>query len=716
MLATTLMAIFCAKVQANPTTTSSSVLTASTDRDLIMRGGASITADPFQSLRSGSPGQRSVCDFAVPLSVGTVIQHISFSYRYITGFGVMGVGANFTVQAGGVSIYRSPHLTDFEYDKNRTNYSAPVTVDLSGLDIRVAAVDPRVEILFDNNDRNLQLLLPFRINVSCSGGPCLSFPLLPTFINSNMVLQRAPERAALWGFNAIPGEAVTVELDQQWAWTGAAGANGDWSIRIDPQEASTGRALTVNFSTSGRRAQLTNIAFGDVYLCSGQSNMEFSLNNAFNASAEIAASGNYPGIRLFTAAHAVADSAQHDVGDKTGGGGVYAESSWAMSAPDAFVPVGVAGFTWFSAVCYFFGRDLYTKLGGNVPIGLVASDWGGQPIEVFSSPDALNDTTCGGTAPHFTPLAPAERQGSEDLLGTGEADAAPLVAASQLWWAMIAPFVPMRFTGAIWYQGEGGACPARTPLPSDLLSNGCSQQPGRMADNSWAAALYACQFPAMIADWRTKFALPNMSFFFVQLAPYFIHRDFTAVRNAQLAALKLPKTGFAVTIDLGDAHSPVQPIHPRRKQEVGRRLSLSALSVQYGMDVVSEGPTFASIAMDTSSAETATVSFAAGTAGGLHQAPTADCDQVGSRLCCRESPFEILAGGDWVRVNYTIQPSEQIVLNLPANASSPLAARYAWEAWPQCSVYNGVGGADDHSGIAGTPWCWDGAAPCPYSS
>jgi sialate O-acetylesterase len=84
----------------------------------------------------------------------------------------------------------------------------------------------------------------------------------------------------------------------------------------------------------------------------------------------------------------------------------------------------------------------------------------------------------------------------------------------------------------------------------------------------------------MIADWRSKFNLPNMSFFFVQLAPYWPRRDFTAVRNAQMAALKLPKVGYAVAIDLGDVHSPVTPIHPRRKQEVGRRLALSALSVQ----------------------------------------------------------------------------------------------------------------------------------------
>ena len=239
----------------------------------------------------------------------------------------------------------------------------------------------------------------------------------------------------------------------------------------------------------------------------------------------------------------------------------------------------------------------------------------------------------------------------------------------------------------------------------------------------------------MITDWRSKFDLPDLSFFFVQLAPvspatispvisrvrssdayrccqqYFQRRDFTAVRNAQMAALKLPNTGYAVAIDLGDIHSPVTPIHPRRKQEVGRRLALSALSVQYGQSVVSTGPVFASI---TATAGTATVSYKPGTASGLHHAGTADCDQIGSRLCCGESPFAVLlANSTWERAEYRIQ-AEQVVLTLPADAARPLATRYAWEAWPQCSLYNGAGGPDNHTGIAATPWCWNRTAPCPY--
>ena len=189
--------------------------------------------------------------------------------------------------------------------------------------------------------------------------------------------------------------------------------------------------------------------------------MEFSLNHAFNASAEIADAGRYPGLRMFTAAHAVANSAQTDVHDKTGGTGIYADSPWAVSSPQAFAPVGQRDFSWFSAVCYLFGRDVYRELNGEVPIGLVASDWGGQAIQVFSSPDALKDTTCGGTVPQQrqndfsrsdavaeAAVAPAAHHTADGNFG----DSGDGVTNSQLWFAMLAPFVHMRFAGSVWYQ------------------------------------------------------------------------------------------------------------------------------------------------------------------------------------------------------------------------------------------------------------------------
>ena len=169
----------------------------------------------------------------------------------------------------------------------------------------------------------------------------------------------------------------------------------------------------------------------------------FSANLAFDASAEIADSVNYPNMRFFTAATVGASTPQKDCKDAQSVNankslvGPYATSSWAVSGPAAFVPATGPTFTWPSAVCYFFGRDVYRSLGGKVPIGLLASDWGGEPIEPFMSADALADKTCGGTKPQEE----AESQ-SESALSSG--------AGGTIWNGMIAPLLPMRFAGMLW--------------------------------------------------------------------------------------------------------------------------------------------------------------------------------------------------------------------------------------------------------------------------
>ena len=210
---------------------------------------------------------------------------------------------------------------------------------------------------------------------------------LPTFIASHMVLQRAPLQARLWGWTK-PGKNVTATLDQDLTITTTAGASGEWELEFAPQVAGSGHTIEIHDGTSS--ITLADVAFGDVWLCSGQSNMEFSVNTAFNASAELADSASYPDLRLATVKKAVAPTPLPDIGSKS-------NYSWARSGPDAMVGVGGPTFSWFSATCYFFGRDLHKAL--QVPIGLVASDWGGQRVESFSSPDALADKTCGGLRP-----------------------------------------------------------------------------------------------------------------------------------------------------------------------------------------------------------------------------------------------------------------------------------------------------------------------------
>jgi sialate O-acetylesterase len=425
--------------------------------------------------------------------------------------------------------------------------------------------------------------------------------------------------------------------------------------------------------------------------------MEFSTNMAFDAEAELEDSANYPNLRLYTIADTAADTPQIDGKSKT-------NYQWGVSNSSAFQPVGGAGFSYFSATCYFFGRDLYKALGGAIPIGLVASDWGGQKVECFSSPDAIQDATCGGTVNastnnelvggplasrrpnstlHYTPLE------SLSLVETDgdEVQDQPNPGTSQLWFGQIYPFINMRFTGATWYQGEANA----------------GDPDG-----------YACRFPAMIADWRKKFDLPNLSFFFVQLAAF--QSDYSAIRAAQMAALQLPKTGFACAIDIGDPTSPAGGIHPRRKQEVGRRLNLACQKVQYGLEVVSEGPTleahkFTQATAAGGSMASATVTFRADTAVGLHQYGTAAC-----AACCTQSPMELQTAVDlqWVRTGPMTISGTSVTAAINTTKKI-VGVRFDWTGYPQCALYNGVGGPDNHTGIAAPPFMITPPPPPPVS-
>jgi hypothetical protein len=245
----------------------------------------------------------------------------------------------------------------------------------------------------------------------------------------------------------------------------------------------------------------------------------------------------------------------------------------------------------------------------------------------------------------------------------------------------------MRFIGAVWYQGEA---------------------------NAGDPSSYSCRFPAMITDWRLKFGLPQLSFFYVQLAAY--GADYSLIRAAQDAALWLPMVGRAIAIDLGDPTSPAGSIHPRRKQEVGRRLSLAARAIQYGerSGLVYKGPTLSCVQLTPTGA---TIAFEEGTADGLHLSGTGACDK-----CCDVSPFEVLdRTGQWTRAAAkVIAGAGSDVVELTAG-NPILGIRLDWEGYPQCALYNGVGGPDDHAGLAASPFQWcaydDGkqpwAATCP---
>ncbi|MEX2212755.1 MAG: sialate O-acetylesterase [Phycisphaeraceae bacterium] len=390
---------------------------------------------------------------------------------------------------------------------------------------------------------------------------------LPAIFGSNMVIQRDRE-IPVWGW-ADAGEAVTVEFAGQTKET-QADAKGTWRVALDAVK--VGKPLILRV-TGRNTIELSNILVGDVWLCSGQSNMAWTVRRSDHADREIT-SATQPRIRLITVPRETADAPQGDFKGK-----------WEECSPQT---IGE-----FSAVGYFFGRELEKHV--NVPIGLINSSYGGTPADAWTSRAALE------AAQDFKPLlaewdrrvteitAAKVQEQNQAALEKWKAAVDKAKAAGQepparprpqrapaddpnrpasLYNAMIAPIAPFAIRGTIWYQGESN-CPR--------------------------AAQYRTLFPAMIADWREVFGQKEMPFLFVQLAPFRYTRNpkewCAELWEAQLMTLaNVPHTGMAVTTDLGD----VKDIHPTNKQEVGRRLALWARATVYGeKDLAFSGPIFA---------------------------------------------------------------------------------------------------------------------------
>lgn len=339
---------------------------------------------------------------------------------------------------------------------------------------------------------------------------------LAALFSDNMVLQR--ERPVpVWGWSS-PGDAIAVSFAGQ-THTATAGADALWMAALDPLPASDQSGiLTAESKSSGTKLEVRNILIGDVWLCSGQSNMEWPVGLATNSDAEIAAA-EHPRIRLCSVAKVMAESPQAEVA-----------ADWKVCSP--------ASVAVFSAVGYFFGRELQHATG--VPIGLIHASWGGTRIEAWTSRPALeSDAEC-------------DENGMAGLYN-----------------GMIAPLAPAALQGAIWYQGES---------------------------NVENADRYRRLFPLMIGDWRRTFCHETLPFFFVQLANFMAPQKnptqsgWAELRDAQTATLDVPHTGMAVAIDIGEADD----IHPTNKQEVGRRLALSALAQVYGLPLAGSGPLYRS--------------------------------------------------------------------------------------------------------------------------
>lgn len=331
----------------------------------------------------------------------------------------------------------------------------------------------------------------------------------------------------VWGL-AEAGEAVVVEFYGQSIRT-TADSSGRWRVDLAPMAAnSTPARLLV---TGNNIISVSNVLVGEVWLCSGQSNMNMALRDVMDAEREIA-EADYPLIRHFVVKSQVADAPVE-----------MAEGEWQLCSPEN------AGT--FSAVGYFFGRDLHRHL--DVPIGLMKATLGGSPIEGWMSAEALgSDPAFAVVGPRWEKLKPKVEKGNRNQ-------------PSGLYNGLIHPLEPVALAGFLWYQGEG---------------------------NSERAGEYEGLFSAMIHQWRQDFRQGDLPFVFAQLPKWLPpenerRRDWPALRAAQGAvAASVANAHMAVTLDLGEKDD----LHPKNKQEVGRRLALLALAHVYGHAAESSGP------------------------------------------------------------------------------------------------------------------------------
>ncbi|XP_051012155.1 sialate O-acetylesterase [Acomys russatus] len=491
-----------------------------------------------------------------------------------------------------------------------------------------------------------ELVLLIIVQASRSAGVDFRFA---SYIDNYMVLQKEPSGAVIWGFGT-PGATVTVTLCQGQETimkkvTSVKASFNTWTVVLDPMrpggpfEVMAQQTLgTMNFTL-----RVHDVLFGDVWLCSGQSNMQMTTLQIFNASKELSDTAAYQSVRIFSVSPTQATEELEDL--------AKVDLSW--SKPTAG-NLGHGNFTYMSAVCWLFGRYLYDTL--QYPIGLLSSTWGGTPIEVWASKRSLK--ACG---------VPNTRNGSVPV----DSMAGP-VAHSVLWNAMIHPLQNMTLKGVVWYQGEANA--------------------------NYNRDLYACMFPALIADWRQTFHYGSQGqtehffpFGFVQLSSYVLMNSsdygFPEIRWHQTADfgyvpnLKMPNTFMAVTMDLCDRDSPFGSIHPRDKQTVAYRLHLGARAVAYGeKNLTFQGPLPKKIKL---LAQKRLLSL--------------KYDQEIQVQRQDNKTFEIFCCNDhqckWLPAPMNTFSTQTLILDIRVCLGTVVAAvRYAWTTWPceykQCSVYH----------------------------
>jgi len=467
---------------------------------------------------------------------------------------------------------------------------------------------------------------------------------LPKILSDHMVVQRDLP-VHLWGM-AAPDQQVQVAFRGETEST-SANRLGQWSIYLKPGAAGGPFDLTVEGKpgpgASANTIHLSDILVGDVWLASGQSNMEFEMRRAATA-AEDLPKASIPDLRLLMVKKKSATFAQTDI--ETPG--------WQASSPETARD--------FSAVAWYFAHEIQQR--EHVPVGIIDSTWGGTIVESWTRLTALGEDA--SLAPLFVSRGEMtdhaatgmlEEKDQEKQIEAARAAGQPIPqfpwhppldtwAPGLLWNGMIAPLTPFPIRGVLWYQGESNSAVARAPL-------------------------YHRIFRAMIEDWRRQWGIGNFPFLYVQI-PNFEStplEDWAVLREEQLKTLDVANTAMAVTIDIGNPDD----VHPTDKVDVGHRLALAARALSYGEHVVYSGPLFRQATPE----------------GHSIRAWFSDSEGLTAKGAALTG-FQV-AGADGKFVPASAQIEGTTVVATSPQVPRPRFVRYGWANSPQCNLFNASG-------------------------